>query len=63
MRHIVICGLPILLYFSTLSQNGKFFEKKKVAGHKMCFLIFPTNLSETFLILIRIKQDVTKKNE
>jgi hypothetical protein len=31
---------------------------KKVIEHKMCVLIFYTNLSQTFLILRRIQRDI-----
>ena len=34
------------------------FEKKKVMEHKRCVLIFATNLSDTFLILRRIRRDI-----
>jgi len=35
------------------------FEKKKyVNDHKMCSLIFSTDLSEIFLILKRVQRDV-----
>jgi len=30
MRHIVICGLPALQYFSTLSHKRYDFRKKKI---------------------------------
>ena len=36
MRHIDICGLPGLQYFSTLSHKRRDFSKK-VTEHKMCF--------------------------
>jgi len=34
------------------------FEGKKVIEHKMCILIFRTNLSKTFLILRRTERDI-----
>ena len=34
MRHVVICGLSGSTIFSTLSQNGRIFEK--VIDHEMC---------------------------
>jgi hypothetical protein len=56
MHHIVICGL---LY--NISQhyliNGTTVEKN-VIEHKMCVLIFPTNLSETFFIWQRTYWDM-----
>jgi len=33
---------PALRYFSTLSQKGTIFERKKVTEHKICGLIFST---------------------
>jgi len=53
MRHVVICGIAGSAKISHLiSQKAKF--RKQVIEHKMCVLIFSTNLSETFLILRRI---------
>jgi len=48
MRHSVICGSPALQYFSTLSQNGTIFGKKKVTEHKMRALNFSTIFPATF---------------
>jgi hypothetical protein len=43
MGHIVICGLPALKYFSTLSHKRHDFRKKKInTEHKICVLIFST---------------------
>jgi hypothetical protein len=47
----VVC--QVIQYFSTLSHKRHNFRKKKVIEHKMCVLIFSTNLSETFFILRR----------
>ena len=58
-RHIVICGLPALQYFSTLFQKGTTFGK--VTEHIICVLILSTILPETFLILRRTEQDMFKK--
>jgi len=58
MRHIVICGLPLLQYFCTLSQNGTIFGGKKVTEHKMCVFILSIILPETFLILRTTERDV-----
>jgi hypothetical protein len=41
MRHIVICGRPILQNISTLSHKRHDF-RRKVAEHKMCVSIFST---------------------
>jgi len=59
MSHTVICDLTDFgcAIFSTLSQTEKI---KKNIRYKMCFLIFSTNFSETFLILRRIEGDMTK---
>jgi hypothetical protein len=53
---------PALQYFSTFSHNRHDFREKKtkVTEHKMCVLIFSTNLSETFLIVPRIGRDIIK---
>ena len=60
MCHVVIFGLPALRYFLTLSLNCKDFLKK-VIEPKMCGLIFFTTLfPEIFLIIKRIRRDVTK---
>jgi len=42
MRHIVICGLPPVQYFSTLSHKRHDFREIKIIEHKMCALIFST---------------------
>jgi hypothetical protein len=39
MLHIVICGMPTLRYFSTLSHKRYDF-RETITGHKMCVLIF-----------------------
>jgi hypothetical protein len=54
---------PVLLYrvFPHFLINGTVFGWKKVAEHKLCVLIFPTQiLYEIFLILRRIERDVIK---
>jgi hypothetical protein len=43
--------------FSTLSHNRYDFQEK-VIEHKMCVLIFSTDLSETFIILRRTERDI-----
>jgi hypothetical protein len=37
-------------YLSHYLINGTIFGQKNVTEHKMCVLIFSTNLSKTFLI-------------
>jgi hypothetical protein len=37
MRHIFICGLSALQYFSPYLIKGTIFEKEKLTEHKMCF--------------------------
>jgi len=52
MRRIIVSSVPsvTLPYFATLSYKRHDF-RKKVIKHKLCVLIFSTNLAETFLIL------------
>ena len=58
MRHIVICGLSAsTISFHIISKTARIFEKKLIE-QKMWDLIFPTNLSETYLILRRTARDV-----
>jgi predicted transcriptional regulator len=52
MRHIILSSVP---YFSTLSHKRRDF-RDKVMEHKMCVLTFKQPLSETLLILRRIKR-------
>jgi hypothetical protein len=44
-------------YFSTLADKGHDF-RKIVIGHKICVLIFSTNLSGKFLFLKRIQRGI-----
>jgi hypothetical protein len=53
-RHIAICGLSSLQYFSTLSHKHHYFQKK-VIEHKMCALFCLQLLSHTFLMIRRIQ--------
>ena len=50
-------GCPVLPYFSTLDHKRHDF-RKNCKKHEMCVLIFSTNLSEAFLILMKIKRDI-----
>jgi len=60
MRLFVICDLPALQYFSTLSRKWHDFRKKeKFIEHKFVFRISLQILSETFLIPRRNKRDMT----
>jgi len=60
MRHIVICGLPRLQYFSTLSQERHGFkEKKKLLNIKRVCRVSVQILSEIVFIL-RIERDIIK---
>jgi len=45
MRRAFICGLSNRIIFSTLSHKRRDFWRKDIE-HKMCVLIFSTNLSE-----------------
>jgi hypothetical protein len=48
---------PALQYFSTLVHKRRDFHEK-VIGHKMCVLIFSTNLYWTILILRKMERDM-----
>jgi hypothetical protein len=60
MRHIVSSFVASLApsYFSTLSHKRHDFRKKKKLLNIKCVLIFSANLSETFLTLRIIQQDI-----
>jgi hypothetical protein len=62
MRNTVLTSVACLTvyYFRILSQKRHDF-RKHVTKHKMCVLIFCTNLSETFLILRITERDMIKK--
>ena len=64
MRRIIFSSVayPALTNISIFSHKRQDFrKKKKITDHKMCVLIFSTNLSETFLILRRYERDMIKK--
>jgi hypothetical protein len=58
MRHIVIRGLPGRKIFSHISHKRQDFQKKKYIDHKCVFWFSPQVLSETFVILGRIQEDI-----
>jgi hypothetical protein len=59
MRHTVICGPSSSTnFFHTISQAAIF--EKNVIDNKMCHIILSTTLSETFVILRRMAEDVMK---
>ena len=60
MGHIVICGLPTILYFSTLPHKWRVFRKKKIIEPEVSVSSFSTNLSKTFFILRRNDRGVIK---
>ena len=47
-------------YFCTLSKKWHDFRGGDVAKHKMCVVIFSTNMSETFFVLSRCERDMVK---
>jgi formate/nitrite transporter FocA (FNT family) len=56
VRHIFICGLPrSTIFFHIISQTARFSKKKKLLDIKCVFRVSLQLLSETFLILRRIK--------
>ena len=60
MGHIILSSVACLAvpYFNTLSHKRQNFrgKKNKLLNIK-CLFRFPTNMSETFLILRRIQQE------
>jgi len=60
MRRIIMSSLTLsgCTIFSHVTSQRQDFREKKVIEHKMCVLIFCTNLSETFLILRRTERHV-----
>ena len=58
MRHIVMWPPQLYNIFPHYPISGMIFGKQ-VTEHKMCVLIFSTNLSETFLILRRIHRHIS----
>jgi hypothetical protein len=58
---VLYCNLwpaPLYNIFPHYLIKARFSEK--VIEHKMCVLIFSTNLSEIFFILRRIERDIIK---
>jgi hypothetical protein len=60
MRHISTVASQLYNIFPHYFNNGKILGEKIVMEHKMCVLIFSTNLLEIFLILRRRERDVIK---
>ena len=60
MGHIVICSLPFVQYFSTLSHKRYNFRKEKLLNIKFVFRFSLQLLPETFFILGRTERDMTK---
>jgi len=59
MRCIILTSEAclVLQHFYTISHKRQGF-RENVTEHKMCVLIFSTNLSQIFLILRRIRRDI-----
>jgi len=56
--YIVICGLSGCTIIFHIILKRERFSEKQVIEHKMCVLIFSTNLSKELLILRRIQRDI-----
>ena len=58
MRHIILSSVASLTlpHFSTVSRKWHDF-REKVIEHKICVLIFSTNLAWTFVIIRLIQRD------
>jgi hypothetical protein len=54
----VICGLSGCTIIFHIILKRERFSEKQVIEHKMCVLIFSTNLSKELLILRRIQRDI-----
>jgi hypothetical protein len=62
VRHIAICGLAdSTRFFHIISKTADF--QKTYVEHKMGILIFSTTVSEIFLILRRIQQDIINEHK
>jgi hypothetical protein len=61
MCHIIFSSVVSLAvpYFSIFSHKRYYFRKSKLLNIKCVFFIFSTTLSKTFLILRRIRRDIT----
>jgi len=59
LSSVVCLAIP---YFSTLSYKRHDFQPKIIV-HKMCILIFSTNVSKIFFILRRIQHDIIIKTQ
>ena len=61
MRRVLVSSVtfPVVHNFSTLSHEPHDY-RQKVTKHKMCDLIFSSNLSETFFILRKRERDMVK---
>jgi ribosomal protein L5 len=60
MRHVVICALPALRNFSTLSHKQHDFRGGGDLGIKYVFLYSLKLISEIFLVLRRTERDTIK---
>jgi hypothetical protein len=58
--YIVICGLYGFNVFFHITHKRHDVRGKNGIAHKICVIIFSTNLSEKYLILRRNKRDIIK---
>ena len=57
MYYVVSCGLSYSTKLSVLSHQRHYF-REEVRPYETCVLIFCTTLSETFIVMRRIQQDI-----
>ena len=60
MRCVVLLAVISPLQNSSIFSHKRHYFRRNVIEHKMCVLIFSTNVSETYLILRRIERVMIK---